>query len=320
MRRIVIALVLVCAIPAFAQETAPDLEPVVYDIPEFERIMPNNGIIYRRDYKQVIGIVEVRDAPNGNIIRTRPAGTYFVAVNSYQDGWAQINVNEWIPANQLLAAPVSYLGGVFLDGTTHIGILHEATRIRPVPELDFDETMPLLQQYTAISIIAIDGEWVQIGDMAWIPRDRVGIVNPIARPNGVTSARWVGVDVTEQTIIAYDGATPIFASLVSTGLRVSPTDLGIHDIYVRFHQRDMSRGDTTQPYFYWMEDVPYTFYFNGNQALHGAYWHDSFGTRQSHGCVNMSLTDAYWLYSWLSEATDFSATSDVLPQVYVYEA
>ena len=82
--------------------------------------------------------------------------------------------------------------------------------------------------------------------------------------------------------------------------------------------RDMSRGDISQPWFYHMEDVPYTFYFNGNQALHGAYWHDEFGTQQSHGCVNMSLTAAYWVYDFLSETLDVSDDDAIWPMVWVY--
>ena len=39
-------------------------------------------------------------------------------------------------------------------------------------------------------------------------------------------------------------------------------------------------------------------YFHEDYALHGAYWHDGFGYKHSHGCVNLSPKDAKWLFIW----------------------
>ena len=50
--------------------------------------------------------------------------------------------------------------------------------------------------------------------------------------------------------------------------------------------------------YYYLEDVPWILYYDGARALHGAYWHDHFGLRSSHGCVNLSPRDARWLYSY----------------------
>jgi lipoprotein-anchoring transpeptidase ErfK/SrfK len=160
--------------------------------------------------------------------------------------------------------------------------------------------------------------WVEIGENQWIRESSIRYIEPIARPAEIESEHWVGVDVEQQVIIAYDGETPVFASLVSTGDELTPTTTGVFNTYARFNPRDMSRGALDQPWFYHMEDVPYTFYFNGNQALHGAYWHNNFGNRQSHGCVNMSLSDAYWVYAFLSENLDVADPNAVWPQVYVY--
>lgn len=98
-----------------------------YPIPTYERVLPNNNILYRRDYRQVIGAIDIHDAPNGNFLRSRPAGTYFATVNAYQDGWAEINTGEWIRAEQLAAAPISSLGGVLLAETETypLAFLHE---------------------------------------------------------------------------------------------------------------------------------------------------------------------------------------------------
>jgi lipoprotein-anchoring transpeptidase ErfK/SrfK len=39
-------------------------------------------------------------------------------------------------------------------------------------------------------------------------------------------------------------------------------------------------------------------YYLGGYALHGAYWHDAFGTPRSHGCTNLAPADARWLFYW----------------------
>jgi lipoprotein-anchoring transpeptidase ErfK/SrfK len=51
---------------------------------------------------------------------------------------------------------------------------------------------------------------------------------------------------------------------------------------------------------YRIEDVPWTQYFDGSIALHGAFWHNGFGLQRSHGCVNLSPTDAHrvWNETW----------------------
>ena len=49
--------------------------------------------------------------------------------------------------------------------------------------------------------------------------------------------------------------------------------------------------------------VPHVQYFYGDFAIHGAYWHDNFGTPVSHGCVNVTPADAEWLYNWMSYGT-----------------
>jgi lipoprotein-anchoring transpeptidase ErfK/SrfK len=54
--------------------------------------------------------------------------------------------------------------------------------------------------------------------------------------------------------------------------------------------------DTAEPID--LRDVPYIQYFHNGYALHGAYWHDSFGKVRSHGCVNLAPTDAAWLFEW----------------------
>jgi hypothetical protein len=61
-------------------------------------------------------------------------------------------------------------------------------------------------------------------------------------------------------------------------------------------------------------------YFDEDIALHGTYWHDGFGYRHSHGCVNLSITDAHWLYNWTAQQDDWTTERDLGTAVYVYSS
>ena len=60
----------------------------------------------------------------------------------------------------------------------------------------------------------------------------------------------------------------------------------------------MSGGSAATGGYYYLEEVPWTCYFYSGYALHGAYWHDGFGIPRSHGCVNLSLYDSWWIFQW----------------------
>jgi hypothetical protein len=115
---------------------------------------------------------------------------------------------------------------------------------------------------------------------------------PARIPDG---ARWVHVSLAEQTLVAYEGDTPVLATLVSTGLPQHATATGLY----RVHHKEIHaamHGDPPEPYF--VDEVPFVQYFRQGMALHGTFWHDRFGRRASHGCVNLSMADARWLFEW----------------------
>jgi hypothetical protein len=149
------------------------------------------------------------------------------------------------------------------------------------------------------------GTMLQIDDAAWV------LARDVARPNGsapppeVTGAseRWIDVDTATQTLVAYEGTRPVYATLVSTGRGPVGTDtatpVGVHRIWVKLLTSDMDnveREDVTQHYS--MQDVPFVQFFDGSVALHGTYWHSDFGHVHSHGCVNLSPIDARWLFEF----------------------
>lgn len=119
----------------------------------------------------------------------------------------------------------------------------------------------------------------------------------VDHPRVGPSERWIDIDISEQTLRAYQGRELVGAFLVSTGTWRTPTVTGQFEIYIKFRRDDM-RGPG-----YFFEDVPYTMYFHEEYGIHGTYWHDNFGHPMSHGCVNMSTEDAAWMFDFASEGT-----------------
>jgi len=54
---------------------------------------------------------------------------------------------------------------------------------------------------------------------------------------------------------------------------------------------------------YYIKDVPNVMYFYKDYAIHGTYWHNSFGWGASHGCVNVPVEFSKWLYDWAPYGT-----------------
>ena len=126
----------------------------------------------------------------------------------------------------------------------------------------------------------------------------VGKAYKLKRPPGVgKDERWVHIDLSEQTLVAYEGDEPVFATLVSTGKEPGMTPIGVHRIQTK-HVATPMRDQPIEEEAYSIEDVPWTQYFSGSVALHGAFWHAGFGQVRSHGCVNLSPSDARWLFGF----------------------
>jgi hypothetical protein len=260
------------------------------------------------------------DAPGGNPAGTIDPGFNFVSVISHQDGWIQINPGQWVPESDSVVARPSTFAGVLLPAEElkyPMAWVVKATFPSAYPGADSDESRPRLERYTRVNIfdsVEVDGwRWYLIAPDTWIKQTLVGKVLFTERPEGV-KGRWVSVDLYEQVLVAYDeNDKPTFTTLIASGLPEWSTNEGVFQTWVRIAVGSMS-GAEGQTDFYSLENVPWTLYFDNAISLHGAYWHDGFGYRRSHGCVNMSLTDSAWLYNWtLDGGYD-------LPWVYVYSS
>ncbi|HEY6728793.1 MAG TPA: L,D-transpeptidase, partial [Polyangiaceae bacterium] len=141
-------------------------------------------------------------------------------------------------------------------------------------------------------------------DGLWVKSRFLRVTEPGDVPSELKPGeRWIDVNLSQQTVVAFEGETPKYATLISSGKKSSikekdhRTPTGTWRIYVK-HLTDTMDGDGTAagdlPYS--IEDVPYVMYFHKSYALHGAFWHANYGVEMSHGCINLAPLDAKYLF------------------------
>jgi len=167
-----------------------------------------------------------------------------------------------------------------------------------------DFTGRLLNLYDIVPVFGeqqVDGEnWYMIGPDEWAPAKYIARVIPnTTPPKGVTSDRWIEINLYEQTLAVYDQRQLVFATIIASGAEPFWTRPGLFQIYEKHETTPMTGSfEADRSDAYYLEDVPWTMYFDKARALHGAYWRAKMGFPQSHGCVNLTVGDAHWLYNW----------------------
>lgn len=200
----------------------------------------------------------------------------------------------------------------FVDGSPFAG-----EKLRPGEPLDLAWVSPRpaklfatpngrvrkrLDRHQAVRIQSSRGAWSQLAGGGWMRNAnlaRAGLVEP---PEGVgPTDRWIDIDIDQQVLVAYEGRQPTFATLVSTGRnsKQSETPLGVFQIWAKLEYSDMDdieRTDVDKNYS--IQDVPWVQFFKGSYGFHAAFWHNDFGRRRSHGCINLSPADARYLFQF----------------------
>ncbi len=122
---------------------------------------------------------------------------------------------------------------------------------------------------------------------------------PTYSPDLFAGIRWIEVNLSEQRLTAYQGDLPVVSTLIRSGKEGWRTPTGIFHTFRKVPIEDMTLGDPSDPDYYYTPAVPYIMYFlDGGFALHGAVWDDMWGTPTSHGCVNIPVDLAAYLYDW----------------------
>ncbi len=177
----------------------------------------------------------------------------------------------------------------------------ESVHIRPDPDAPTWARQTLVPWLRRENVGGRDYHVVEVGDgrEGYLRRWFVAVAERIDPPSGVRDDEpWVHVDRSEQTLVLYRGATPIYATLVSTGIEGHETPVGEFRIHRKYVSDTMANlGPEAGDDSYRIDDVPWTQYFSGSIALHGAFWHHRFGLRRSHGCVNLAPRDARYVFA-----------------------
>lgn len=126
-----------------------------------------------------------------------------------------------------------------------------------------------------------------------------------------TSQRLLEVDLSEQRLYLKENGNVVDSWLISSGKdspgQYSPTQTGHYRVNSHYTVQTMSSGAGKEGTGYWDYEVPnirWIMYFNGSQAFHGVYWHNNFGTKQSHGCIGMPNSRAKQIYDWAPNGAD----------------
>ncbi|MBN2723220.1 MAG: L,D-transpeptidase [Deltaproteobacteria bacterium] len=154
-----------------------------------------------------------------------------------------------------------------------------------------------VSQYSIRSIKKITGDYILLKSPKdfWIKRTDASVAFkiPSQNPNVKPDEQWIDVDLDENIVYARKGSKVVRVMLSSTS---DETPSGIFRIYWKTVWQTFDRQRQKDAYF--LEAVPFVMYFKESFGFHGAYWHDEFGRIKTHGCINLSIADAKWLFNF----------------------
>lgn len=220
--------------------------------------------------------------------------------------FVQLKTGEWMRASP---AGYSYFQGLVFSKTpsNSFGWMVDHAKAHSSPSWNAPEVGETLLRETVIQIydtVEAEGmEWYLIGPDQWMPwQDARRVQVNTTPPQGIEGDRWIMVDLYNQTLTVYDHRQLVFATLIASGGEPFYTRPGLFKIYQKKPLETMSGAfEAGKADYYYLEDVPWTMYFDQARALHGAYWRAGYGFPGTHGCVNLSIGDSNWLFQWAQE-------------------
>jgi hypothetical protein len=243
---------------------------------------------------------------------------FYVAVDK-TFGW---NNRAWYKTTGGLVAPADrmYLvkaattqGMDFADGMKQIGFI----LAKSASKLEYDaeqKTMKVAGSVPKFTPVGLTGATMehkgtlyrQTVEGWWMKGSDGTYTDPGPKPADLgPNEKWIDVNLTRKTLVAFEGDKPVFATLIAPGKKSRDKEKDHSTIQGTFRIREKhiavtmdGDGKTASDLPYSIEDVPYVQYFEGSYALHAAFWHNNFGHEMSHGCVNMSPLDAKKIFLW----------------------
>jgi hypothetical protein len=205
------------------------------------------------------------------------------------------------------AQPSRFAGAQVGNGGLSFGwVTKNGASVYAQPDVS-SKTVERQVRYARLGLVSPDGPqgFYRVGS-GWMSKADFTVPRAVPRPLEVSGDEpWIDVELRTQTLVAYRGDRPVFATLVAAGVGADGTAFatpkGVHRVRAKLLATTMDNLEHTGVVPYSYEEVPFTQYI-GRVALHGAFWHDQFGAPRSHGCINLSLADAEWLFGFTRPA------------------
>ena len=271
--------------------------------------------------------LEHLEADADDILAKRMVTGFFVAVDRtfrWNDRtWYKTTKGLITPAERFWQTAGSKYKGVELDGAAlklpiawgyggrkqvaTFGIEPDAKQPKNAKSIDKQVAIPL----TGKSVDLASTKYLETAEGTYVKAAQVRVTEPGPFPADLApDERWIDVDLSSQTLVAFVGQKPVFATLISSGKESKDkakdhrTPTGEWRIREKHLTTTMDGdGSAAGDLPYSIEDVPYVMYFHRAYALHGAFWHGNYGVQMSHGCVNLSPLDAKWLFFFAAPET-----------------
>jgi hypothetical protein len=254
-----------------------------------------------------------------DVLAMRMVKGFYVAIDKIFNWngrtWYKTTEGMIAPADRFWQTDASDFSGIELTAEHHLplGWVYGWQKERPKFEINPEskEATPV-GSVKHFELVTLTGDELTVGkttyvaatDGTYLKKEHLRIPEPGELPKDLTpDERWIEVDLSSQTVIAYIGRTPVFATLISSGKESTQKDKDHRTPTGEWRIREKhitttmdGDGTVAGDLPYSIEDVPYVMYFHKAYALHGAFWHRNYGTRMSHGCINLAPLDAKRLF------------------------
>ncbi|HEX3596702.1 MAG TPA: L,D-transpeptidase [Polyangiaceae bacterium] len=228
--------------------------------------------------------------------------------------FAMTTEGRFVPLDDLRPATGSRFSGEPLDGRSklpvafvlkrgvHLFGMHDGVAEKQTA-LDYHARVDLTGHFVSVDGVELwettDGHWVRAKDVTLV-RERHDL------PAFVTDAqRWLDVSVLTGAAVAYEGSKPVYVTLASIGRDrlgvpegTAATQRGEFTVVAK-HVTLKEHDPTTLAENVAIYDAPWALELSSGQLVLGAYWHDRFGIEHGPGNVELSPTDAAWLFRFL---------------------
>ena len=259
---------------------------------------------------------------DASMVAVLPDNTEFIAAANAAGEWAPGYADGrsgWVSSTFLTERPpLPQLQVADWDPAVWQGATLQETNIRREPTtkapivktLDYGAPVTIVEWLKGEEVFEAADLWAKTRDGYFVYSRNIGRNAPVlptaVPPDAPVWGKWIDVSLIQQLLTAYDGTIPVRTVEVTTGMAGWETPPGLFSIIHRVANETMTSGAIGAENHYRLDDVLFTQYFTDfGHALHFAWWRtkETIGRPGSHGCINLLLDDARFLWDWADLGT-----------------